>query len=135
MVFILLLLFLKILIVPVLKQKIYLYFMLDGSTPGINMIPYKVYKSVLKLYHSFLKFFSIHFKTNNCANTLEGCFWGLYSNDKTPNPESIDEFQPISILNVEEKLFFSLLSKWLEDHIVKKNNRSFCLSKRDACLK
>ena len=41
---------------------------------------------------------------------------------KVPNPESIDNFQPIALLNIEGKLFFSLLSKLFEDQLPKRIN-------------
>ena len=38
-----------------------------------------------------------------------------------PEPSSIRDFRPIALLNVEGKLFFSLISKRVEFHILKNN--------------
>ena len=40
---------------------------------------------------------------------------------KPPNPNNIKDFRPISLLNVEGKLFFSLVSNRLENHIITNN--------------
>ncbi|XP_057310675.1 uncharacterized protein LOC130648636 [Hydractinia symbiolongicarpus] len=42
--------------------------------------------------------------------------------NNTPCPSNIKDFRPIALLNVKGKLFFSLISKRLESHIIKKNN-------------
>ena len=40
---------------------------------------------------------------------------------KPPNPSVIKDFRPIALLNVEGKLFFSLISLRMEDHLIKQN--------------
>ena len=57
---------------------------------------------------------------------------------KDPDPSKIKDFRPISLLNVEGKLFFSLLSKRIENHIFKNNfiNKSIqkgCMEKVPGC--
>ena len=52
---------------------------------------------------------------------------------KPPNPNNIKDFRPISLLNVEGKLFFSLVSKRLECHI-KTNNRLINSSIQKGCM-
>ena len=41
---------------------------------------------------------------------------------KPPCPSNIKDFRPIAILNVEGKLFFTLISKRLVKHIITNNN-------------
>ena len=56
-----------------------------------------------------------------------------------PNPSLIEDFRPIALLNVEGKLFFSLLARRLEAHIIKKNKiintsvQKGCISKLPGC--
>lgn len=58
---------------------------------------------------------------------------------KFNNHESIDVLQPIVLLNVGGKLFFSLLWTRLEDHMFKKNKlidlsvQNGCISKLPGC--
>ena len=56
-----------------------------------------------------------------------------------PNTSKIEDFRPIALLNVEGKLFFSLVSKRLEDHIIHKNKfinvsiQKGCMEKVPGC--
>ena len=52
---------------------------------------------------------------------------------KPPNPNNIKDFRPISLLNVEGKLFFRLVSKRLECHIIT-NNRLINSSIQKGCM-
>ena len=51
---------------------------------------------------------------------------------KTPPGNLISDFQPIAFLNVEGKLFFSLISKRLESH---ENNKIINLYFQKGCIK
>ena len=59
--------------------------------------------------------------------------------NKPPNPSSIKDFRPISLMNVEGKLFFSLVSQRFVSHIIKSNkfvNASIqkgCMEKIPGC--
>ena len=61
------------------------------------------------------------------ACSLENCKWVLYPQFRQSRPkqhlEHLDilDFRPISLLNVERKLFFSILSKQLKKHIFSNN--------------
>ena len=56
-----------------------------------------------------------------------------------PNTNDFEHFRPIALVNVEGKLFFSLVSKRMEDHIIHKNkfiNTSIqkgCMEKVPGC--
>ena len=105
----------------------------NSSSPGINAIPYRVYKKCPQIC-SFL--FSI------CNLCLKHSFvpvqWRVATEVyipkvKPPNPNNIKDFRPISLLNVEGKLFFSLISKRLECHIIT-NNKLINSSIQKGCM-
>ena len=52
---------------------------------------------------------------------------------KEPDPSNIKDFRPIALLNVEGKLFFSLLSRRLEQHIIS-NNKFINTSVQKGCM-
>ena len=52
---------------------------------------------------------------------------------KPPSPSSIKDFRPIAFLNVEGKLFFSMVSKRLEQHVIK-NNKFINTSMQKGCM-
>ena len=98
-----------------------------------NMIPYKVYKKCPK-------FVSFLFKL--CLSCLRNqvipIYWRIahevyIPKNKPPNPESIKVFRPISLMNVEGKLFFSLVSQRLVAHIVN-NNKLINSSVQKGCM-
>ncbi|XP_057296267.1 uncharacterized protein LOC130625225 [Hydractinia symbiolongicarpus] len=83
----------------------------NASSPGLNQIPY-TWRVASEVY---------------------------IPKNKPPSPSSIKDFRPIALLNVEGKLFFSLVSKRLENHIIQKNhfiNKSIqkgCMEKVPGC--
>ena len=50
-----------------------------------------------------------------------------------PSPSKIEDFRRIALLNVEGKLFFSLISKRLEKHIIA-NNEFINTSVQKGCM-
>ena len=100
----------------------------------------KCTKNAPRLGHFFL--FKIFL---SCAKlSLVPIQWRIASEVYVPkiNPprcNKIEDFRPIALLNVEGKLFFSLISKRLEDHIIHKNkfvNTSIqkgCMAKVPGC--
>ena len=58
---------------------------------------------------------------------------------KLKNPESIPDFVPVALLNIEGKIFYSLLSKYLHDYIITKNRltdlsiQKGCMAKVPSC--
>ena len=121
-----------------LKQKICLriyaqFGWRDGSSPGTNMIPYELYKKCPQIAPFFFKIV----KSTLIQSTVL-IHWRVASEvyipkKKSPNLELTENFWLIALINVERRLFFSLLSQRLEDHIIKKN-RLIDLSIQKECM-
>ena len=94
----------------------------NGSKPGPNKIPYKVYKKCPKV--ASLVFNIMEGVRRAGAIPLrwrvaEGFF--LPKVDK-PNVEDLGDFRTISLMNVEAKLFWCLVSSRLYNYLVLSNN-------------
>ena len=122
-----------------MEKVLPLFYRRNGSSPGINMIPYKVYKKCPQTVSFLLTIFQSILKLTTLPLNWRVASEIYIPKINPPNPESIDEFWPIALLNVEGRLFFSLLWKPLEDHIVKKNKlidlflQKDCMSKVSGC--
>ena len=87
------------------------------SSPGINGISYKLYKrcpKVLALLWKLLK------KAQEKGFIAEN--WGLANGIHIPkekDSKEIDQFRPISLLNVEGKIFFGVIAKRMTDFLLK----------------
>ena len=79
------------------------------STPGINGISYKLYKRCPKVLASLWKLLRImHIKKFIAED------WGLADRifiPKEKNSKHLEQFRPISLLNVEGKIFFGVIAK------------------------
>ena len=111
----------------------------DASAPGLNGIPYKVYKKCSKISKFLVNIFQAYFK--RCEILI---YWRSAQEihiPKVSNPseKKLSDFSPIALLNVESKLFFSLVSKGLETHLIHNNkfiNNSIqkgCMEKIPGC--
>ena len=81
------------------------------------MIPYKVYKLCPNICDYLFHLFKSCFK--NCVVSVQ---WRIGTEvyipkSGSPYSNNINDFSPISLLNVEGKFFFSILSKRLEKRI------------------
>ena len=103
------------------------------------MIPYKVYKKcpqvasfLFKICQSVLKLAKVPIQWRVASETF-------IPKTVPPNPSLIEDFRSIALLNVEGKIFFSLLSRRMENHIIKKNKlintsvQKGCISKLPGC--
>ena len=90
------------------------------STPGINSISYKLYKSCPKVSTSLWKLLRIaHIKKFIAED------WGLADGiylPKEKNSKNLEQFRPISLLNVEGKIFFGVIAKRMMKFVL--NNKS-----------
>ena len=105
----------------------------NSSSPGINMIPYRVYKKCPQICSFLFNIFGLCLK--HCFVPVQ---WRVATEvyipkAKPPNPNNIKDFRPISLLNVEGKLFFSLVSNRLENHIIT-NNKLINSSIQKGCM-
>ena len=88
------------------------------SSPGPNGIPYLLYKKcpkVLMWLHQLIKSAWRNSKISNQWMTADGVYI-----PKEQNSSDISQFRPISLLNVEGKIFFSVmatrLTKYLQEN-------------------
>ena len=105
----------------------------NGSSPGLNAIPYKVYKKCPQISAFLFNVFKSCVK--NCVAPIQWRYAKeIYiPKNKTPDCSNIKDFRPIALLNVEGKLFFSLISKRLETHIIS-NNKFINTSIQKGCM-
>ena len=90
----------------------------NKSAPGPNGVPYLLYKrcpKVLTWLHKILKSAWKNLKISDQWTIAEGVYI-----PKEQNSSEINQFRPISLLNVEGKIFFSVmasrLTKYLKDN-------------------
>ena len=93
----------------------------NGSAPGANKIPYKVYKKCPSLSKFLFSIICAVQRTGNVPLQWRMAFSAYIPKIPDPDPKSISDFREIALLNVEGKIFFSLLSRRFFDHIVTKN--------------
>ena len=93
----------------------------NGSRPGPNQIPYKVYKKCSEiakyLYHLCLDCLRL----KRVPLQWRVAYKTFIPKVEKPDPGVFSDFRDISLLNVEGKIFFSLISKRFYRHIVVKN--------------
>ena len=105
----------------------------NASSSGINMLPNKVYKKCPRISSFLFKIFKSSLKLCNIPIQWRVASEVHIPKTKPPNPSDIEDFRPIALLNVEGKLFFSLLAKRLESHIIT-NNRFINSSIQKGCM-
>lgn len=88
-----------------------------SSAPGPNGVPYLVYKRCPKLLHRLWKILRVIWRRGKVAQQ-----WRSAEGVWVPKEEKstiIEQFRTISLLNVEGKIFFSILSQRLSDYFLK----------------
>ena len=80
-----------------------------SSSPGGDGVPYKVYKKCSKLRNRLFSILKRAWQEKKVAQrwaTAEGVYI-----PKEENSSRLDQFRPISLLNVDGKIFFGIISK------------------------
>ena len=111
----------------------------NASAPGLNGIPYKVYQKCPKISKFIFKIFQTCFKRCEIPIQWRSAPEIYIPKVSCPSENKLSDFRPIALLNVEGKLFFSLVSKRLETHLIHNNkfiNNSIqkgCMEKIPGC--
>lgn len=88
----------------------------SSSVPGTSSEPYKVHKNCPKLLHRLWKALKVIWERGKVAQSWR------YTEEiyipKEEKSENIDQFQVISLLGVESKIFFSIVAKRLSNFLL-----------------
>ena len=91
----------------------------NKNAPGINSIPFKVYKKCPQLVQYLLKIIVRVWEEKRIPRSWQCALIVLIAkSDKLDQPS---EFRPIALLNSEGRLFFTLMQWRLSDFMVKNN--------------
>ena len=93
----------------------------NASAPGLNGIPYKVYKKCPKINKFFFKFFLSSMNKGIIPLQWRSAKEIYIPKVNPPTAHNISDFRPIALLDVEGKLFFNLVSRSLEKHLISNN--------------
>ena len=111
----------------------------NASAPGLNGIPYKVYKKCPKISKFLFKTFQTCFKRCEIPIQCRSAQKIYIPKVSNPSEKKLSDFHPIALLNVGGKLFFSLVSKCLEAHLIHSNKfidnsiQKGCMEKIPGC--
>ena len=90
-------------------------------------------KNVQTQVNSFSKIFKLVSKGAKSLSNGEVLKRSIFLKVSTPSNTKISDFHPIALLNVEGKLFFSLISKRLEIHLIY-NSKFINYSIQKGCM-
>ena len=93
----------------------------NASAPRLNRIPYKVYKRCPKINKFLFKIFLSCISKGIIPPQWQIAKEMYIPKVKPPTEHNISDFCPIALVNVEGKLFFSLVSRCLETHLISNN--------------
>ena len=88
-----------------------------SSAPGPSGVPYKVYKRCSKLLQQLWKILRVIWRRGKVAQQ-----WRFVENvwiPKEENAKNIEQFRTISLLSVEGKIFFAILSRQLTEFLLR----------------
>ena len=102
----------------------------NASSPGLNPIPYKVYKKCPQINTFLFNIFKSCLK--NCVVPIQWCYAReiFIPKCKTPMESNIKNIHPIALLNVEGKLLFSLVSMY---KFINTSVQKGCMEKVPGC--
>ncbi|XP_026126685.1 uncharacterized protein LOC113108082 [Carassius auratus] len=89
----------------------------ENSAPGPSGVPHKVYKNCPRLLHRLWKILKVIWRRRRVADQWRQAE-GVWI-PKEEKSQKIDQFRAISLLSVEGKIFFSLISRRLTDYLLK----------------
>ena len=93
----------------------------NGSCPGPNRIPYKVYKKCQDIAKYLFKLCLDCLRLKRVPLQWRMAFKTFIPKVQEPDCNKFSDFRDIALLNVEGKIFFSLISKRFYRHIIDKN--------------
>ncbi|XP_056097411.1 uncharacterized protein LOC130076370 [Rhinichthys klamathensis goyatoka] len=88
-----------------------------NSAPGPSGVPYKVYKNCPRLLHRLWKILKVIWRKGKVVDQWRQAE-GVWI-PKEEKSQKIEQFRTISLLSVEGKIFFSLISRRLTDYLLK----------------
>ncbi|XP_016087054.1 uncharacterized protein, partial [Sinocyclocheilus grahami] len=91
----------------------------SASTPGPSGVPYLVYKRCPDLLRHLWKILKVIWRRGRVADQWR-CAEGVWI-PKEENSKNINQFRTISLLSVEGKVFFSIVSRRLTEFLLKNN--------------
>ena len=109
----------------------------NGATPGINGLPYLIYKKCPSTLRVLRHIFSRIWKSGEVPSEWGIAFVILLP--KSDNLSNLDEFRPIAITNTNGKIFFSVISDRLQrymisNELIKRQVQKGFLSGVSGCL-
>ena len=105
----------------------------NASAPGLNGIPCKVYIKCPKISKFLFKSFQTCFKRHEIPIQWQSTQEIYIPKVSSASENKLSDFHPIALLNVEGQLFFSLVSKCLEAHLIH-NNKIIDNSIQKGCI-
>ena len=93
----------------------------NASPPGLNGIPYKVYKKCSKISKFLFKILQAGFKRFEILIQWRSGQEIHIPKVRNPSQNRLSDIRPIALLNIEGKLFFSLVSNCLETYLIPNN--------------
>ncbi|KAL6487621.1 hypothetical protein MHYP_G00042470 [Metynnis hypsauchen] len=82
-----------------------------GSTPGPNVLPYKLYKNCRQVTKIVWNLIRVVWKKKSIPVECQEAV-GIFI-PKEQNSTAISQFRSIALLNMEGKVFFTVLAKWI----------------------
>ena len=92
----------------------------SASTPGPSGVPYLVYKRCPELLRILWKILKVIWRRGRVDPHQWRCAEGVWI-PKEENSKNISQFQTISLMSVEGKVFFSIVSRRLTEFLLKNN--------------
>ena len=93
----------------------------NKSAPGLNMIPYTVYKNCTTIRRFLFLIINTCYNTKYVPLQWRSAREVYIPKKADPDPNNFKDFRALALGNVEGKIFFSLVSRRIFSHVVTKN--------------